>query len=202
MQIIPLVATPSQALTVPLNPGSGFQQQSCAISVYQKFYGVFLDLTSDGTLIAAGCIAENLNRMIRDNSVFIGDLLFLDNLGTSDPFYQGLGTRFSLVYLNFSDVTRVNNFLIGASSGINQGAGGGGRGSPTQTDEGGNIQPWSAEIVALFNGYRAGALVASSNGDMSAFSGGQILTCLFNNNRNNPDTSPASPDGSYGGWRS
>jgi hypothetical protein len=30
---------------------------------------------------------------------FIGNLLFVDTQGSSDPTYDGLGSRFSLVYL-------------------------------------------------------------------------------------------------------
>jgi hypothetical protein len=35
---------------------------------------------------------------------FIGDLIFIDTQGTSDPNYTGLGSRFLLAYLSPTDL--------------------------------------------------------------------------------------------------
>lgn len=106
MQIIPIQADPSQTLAVTLGT------QQCTISVYQKFYGLFLDLyaTNDisgplPSLIIGGQICQNLNLIVRSIYLgFIGDLAFVDTQGSSNPIYTGLGTRFLLVYLTPAEV--------------------------------------------------------------------------------------------------
>ena len=102
MQIIPLQPVPNQTLQVTL------AGQSCAINVYQKFYGVFVDLYVGGTLIIGGVIAENLNRIVRDAYLgFVGDLAFYDTQGESDPTYAGLGTQFILLYIEEADQSQI-----------------------------------------------------------------------------------------------
>lgn len=106
MQIIPLQAVPSQTLVVTLGA------QQCTINVYQKFYGVFLDLFATNTisgplptLIIGGQICQNINLIVRSLYLgFIGDLAFVDTQGKSNPIYTGLGTRFLLVYLTPAEV--------------------------------------------------------------------------------------------------
>lgn len=99
MQIVPLQAIPNQAVTANLN------NQVCQINVYQKIQGLFVDLYVNNALIIGGVIAENLNRIVRSLYLgFSGDLAFIDNQGTDDPNYLGLGpttsSRFSLAYLS------------------------------------------------------------------------------------------------------
>ena len=99
MVIIPLQAAPSQVLTVELD------SQVCEIKIYQKFYGLFLDLYVNNALIIGGVLCENLNRIVRSAYLgFTGDLMFIDNQGSSDPTYKGLGDRYSLAYLEASDL--------------------------------------------------------------------------------------------------
>src|ERR1700744_3004499 len=99
MQIIPLQAVPNQTLLVDLNG------QSSQINVYQTNWGVFLDLYVSNVLIIGGVICQNLNRIVRSAYLgFSGDLCFIDNQGSDDPVYTGLGTRFSLAYLEASDL--------------------------------------------------------------------------------------------------
>lgn len=99
MQIIPLQPVPNQAVTVNLN------NQICQINVRQATYGLFLDLYVDNVLIIGGVICENLNRIVRSLYLgFSGDLAFIDNQGSSDPTFEGLGTRYSLAYLAPSDL--------------------------------------------------------------------------------------------------
>lgn len=102
MQIIPLQPVPSQLVTVQL---SG---QVCQIKVYQKFYGLFCDVSVNNTLIIGGVLCLNLNRIKRsDYLAFIGDLFFNDTQGTADPHYTGLGSRFNFMYLDASDLLYV-----------------------------------------------------------------------------------------------
>lgn len=99
MEIIPLQPQPSQTVSVVLN------NQSCQINVYQKTYGVFLDLYVANVLIIGGVLCENLHRIVRDVYLgFSGDLAFADTMGDTDPVYTGLGTQYQLVYLSPSDL--------------------------------------------------------------------------------------------------
>lgn len=99
MQIIPLVATPSQTVAVNL------AGQNCQINVYQKAFGLFLDLYVNDGLIIGGVICQNRNRIVRSLYLgFQGDLIFLDNQGSADPVYTGLGAQFSLAYLTVADL--------------------------------------------------------------------------------------------------
>ena len=99
MQIIPLQAVPNQTLTVLL------ANQNCRINVYQKFFGLFVDLSISSTLILSGVIAQQANLLVRYPYLgFVGDLAFFDTQGSSDPIYTGLGSRFQLVYLEAADL--------------------------------------------------------------------------------------------------
>lgn len=102
MQEVPLAALPAQKLSVTLG------DQIVGISVYQKFYGLFIDVYVGGTLVIGGVICQNLNRIVRDAYFgFVGDLCFIDTQGTDDPDYTGLGTRFLLAYLDAADLEQV-----------------------------------------------------------------------------------------------
>ena len=99
MLIVPLKTEPSQTVTVTLGG------QVVQIDVYQKAFGLFANVYVSNVLIIGGAICQNLNRLVRSTYLgFVGDLMFIDNQGTSDPTYDGLGTRFSLMYLEASDL--------------------------------------------------------------------------------------------------
>ena len=102
MEIIPLKPVPSQVLTVTLGG------QACQIEVYQKQTGLYVNLYVNNALIIGGVICQNLNRIVRSLYLgFIGDLAFIDNQGSDDPYYTGLGVRFSLAYLSADDLAAV-----------------------------------------------------------------------------------------------
>ena len=100
MEIVPLQSVPSQTVSVVLG------NQSCQINVYQKQYGLFLDLYANNVLIIGGQLCLNLTRIVRDLYLgFSGDLAFVDTSSDeSDPYYTGLGTQYQLVYLSPSDL--------------------------------------------------------------------------------------------------
>jgi hypothetical protein len=107
MQQIPLRAVPSQTLSVQLG------NQSCQINVFQRFFGLFIDLYSNNDLIVAGVQCENMNRIVRNGYFgFSGDLTFYDQqtddngLGL-DPEYRGLGDRYLLIYLTEEEMEAV-----------------------------------------------------------------------------------------------
>jgi hypothetical protein len=99
MVIVPLNAVPNQNVNVTLDG------QATTLHVYQTLYGVFIDVFVNNVLVIGGVICQNLNRIVRDTYLgFLGDLMFLDNEGSSDPQYTGLGARWSLIYLFPSDL--------------------------------------------------------------------------------------------------
>lgn len=118
MQMIPLQAAPSQTINVSLGG------QSCTINVYQKGIlppftpagatspnvyllpaVVYLDLYVANTLILGGIRCMNGVVIVRDAYLgFIGDLVFYDTQGSTDPVYTGLGARYVLTYLSPGDI--------------------------------------------------------------------------------------------------
>lgn len=94
MLSVPLAATPNQTVNVVLN------NQQCTIHVYQKFFGLFMDLSVNNVPLIQGVICQNQNFIVRSFYIgFLGDFMFFDTQGTSDPDYNGLAGRFLLVYL-------------------------------------------------------------------------------------------------------
>jgi hypothetical protein len=102
MQLVPTQPIPNQTFNVQLGG------QACVINCYQLAYGLFVDLYVGNSLIVAGVIALNLNRIVRSLYLgFVGDLVFYDTQGAqnpSDPIFTGLGSRFQLIYLTPSDL--------------------------------------------------------------------------------------------------
>jgi hypothetical protein len=103
MQIVPLQPVPNQTVTITLD------SQLCQINAYQKGANLYLDLLVDNTLIAGGVICENLNRLVRYAYLgFAGDLAFIDNQGSNDPVYTGLGpdtsARYNLAYISAAEL--------------------------------------------------------------------------------------------------
>jgi hypothetical protein len=98
MLSIPLQPQPAQTVKVVLDG------QNCQIYIYQKDQGLFVDVNSNGVDIVTCVIARNVDPLIcRTYAGFVGDLMFVDNQGVSDPVSTGLGDRYSLVYLSASD---------------------------------------------------------------------------------------------------
>lgn len=96
---VPIQAVPSQTLAVVL------ANQPCRINIYSRRQGLFVDLYVNNLPIVTGVIALDANRLVRDAYLgFIGDLAFYDTLGSDDPAYTGLGSRYVLLYLEASDL--------------------------------------------------------------------------------------------------
>lgn len=99
MLTIPLLAEPSQTLTTTIGG------QYCEISVYTLTTGLYLDLSINGTAIIQGALCLNTVQLVGQTYLgFVGDLMFMDTQGSSDPDYTGLGSRFLLIYLEASDL--------------------------------------------------------------------------------------------------
>lgn len=99
VEIVPLRPLPSQTVTVTL------ANQSCRIDVYQKSFGLYMDLYVSDVLIVGGVLCQNLNRIVRSIYLgFVGDFCFLDDQGDASPDYTGLGSRFNLAYLSADEL--------------------------------------------------------------------------------------------------
>ena len=94
MQTIPLQPVPAQTVAVVLGG------QNCQLLIRQKTEGLFVDINSDGVDVVNTVIARDaVPLMCRPYLGFVGNLLFIDTQGSSDPQADGLGSRFQLVYL-------------------------------------------------------------------------------------------------------
>ena len=102
MQVVPLQPIPNQTLQVQLDG------QAVTLEVVQYAFGLFMSVYVNGTLIIAGVICENFNRIVRSLYLgFSGDFVFLDMQGVTDPIYTGLGgpdARYQLLYLSATDL--------------------------------------------------------------------------------------------------
>lgn len=105
MNIVPLVAKPSQVLVTLLN------EQTTTLRVYQKFYGLYIDVLVNDFLIVGGVVGRDRNRIVRSDYLqFDGDFAFFDTQGRKDPSWEDLGNRWQLAY--FADDSELSQFGI------------------------------------------------------------------------------------------
>jgi hypothetical protein len=99
MLVVPIPAKPAQTLTTQLGG------QNVGLTLRQKSTGLYADVYVNSVLIRGGVICRNGARLIQDAYLgFVGDLAFIDTLGTDDPYWTGLGSRWTLLYLEASDL--------------------------------------------------------------------------------------------------
>lgn len=117
MQEIPL--NPSQSQTAQIVLGG----QQCAIAVYTKvgyeltdvveletvIQIIYFDLTVNGVDITSTQNCVNLARLLLNRQYLgvVGDFVFIDTQGNEDPQWEGLGTRWVLVYLDANDIATI-----------------------------------------------------------------------------------------------
>ena len=93
MQILPLSAVPSQTFSVLLH------YQTCLINLYQKSTGLYFDLFINNSPVIQSMLCLNEVGLVRESYLgFVGQLVFVDMQGSSDPTYDGLGSRYLLTY--------------------------------------------------------------------------------------------------------
>lgn len=93
MQIINIASFPSQEFTVVLDG------QECTISLYTRLSKMYLDLTVGTIPVCAGAICQYGTEILQSqNPDFKGTLYFWDNEGMSAPAWEGVGTRYFLLY--------------------------------------------------------------------------------------------------------
>lgn len=98
MQAIPIKPKPAQTFAITLG------NQPCRIYIWTTTNGMFCDLYINDLIVIGG--APCLHGTLVANDAyhgFIGDLVFWDLRGTSDPVYTELGSRYILLYLEASD---------------------------------------------------------------------------------------------------
>lgn len=99
MRSIPLNAVPSQTLSLTLN------NQPLQLNVYTLATGLFMDVAMNNAPVVSGVPCLNNNKIVREAySGIIGDFMFTDTQGDSDPEYSGLGARYQLIYLEETDL--------------------------------------------------------------------------------------------------
>lgn len=119
MQIVPLAPNPNQTLQIVL------AGQNCSIELRtldgyavtdnvdfsdtQPYLAFSLDVAGVSITRTQNCL--NLKRLLinRQYLGFVGDFMFVDTqpdpvTGFADPQFEGLGTRWQLVYLEASDL--------------------------------------------------------------------------------------------------
>ena len=95
MNIVPIIANPSQTMLVVL------EKQPTTIRVYQKFFGLYVDILLNDVLVIGGVVGRDRNRIVRSAYLgYDGDFAFFDTQGRSDPTYESLGDRYLLGYFS------------------------------------------------------------------------------------------------------
>ena len=93
VQTIPLRPVAAQEFNVVLG------QQACALRLYQKGDGLYMDVALSGAPLLVGVLCRDRSRIVRGAYLGLaGDMYFVDTEGEADPQYAGLGTRWVLVY--------------------------------------------------------------------------------------------------------
>lgn len=101
MLVVGAQALPNQTMQAALGG------QAVTLNIYQTQYELAMDVLAPGMLNGGlfGVICQNLNRIVRDAYLgFVGDLVWLDTQGATDPIYTGIGGRYQLIYLTQSDL--------------------------------------------------------------------------------------------------
>lgn len=97
---VPLAAVPTQTLAITL------AGQPCQLALRQNGGNMYFDLTVNGVDIVLSRIVRNKQRLCLDAQYrpFVGDFLFNDTQGDTQPVYTGLDSRYVLYYLEAADL--------------------------------------------------------------------------------------------------
>lgn len=101
MQTISIEPKKSQILSINL------AGQLCTIRLIQRESFMYMDLTVNGNPIMQGVPCLYGNKMVGYSYLgFKGDLVFIDNEGQKDPYWDGLGSRYILYYIEESELVQ------------------------------------------------------------------------------------------------
>ncbi|EAS3168161.1 phage baseplate plug family protein [Citrobacter freundii] len=99
MQTISIEPKKSQILSINL------AGQLCTIRLIQRESFMYMDLTVNGNPIMQGVPCLYGNKMVGYSYLgFKGDLVFIDNEGQKDPYWEGLGSRYIFYYIEESEL--------------------------------------------------------------------------------------------------
>lgn len=103
MQQIPLQSIPNQIVKVVL------ENQNVQLFIYAKTgYGLFCDVNCNGVDIVTGVLCLDAVPIVcAQYNGFLGNLFFTDTQGSSDPTYDGLGTRYQLIFMTDTEYASV-----------------------------------------------------------------------------------------------
>lgn len=78
--------------------------QNCQILIRQSGRGMLFDLNSNGSDVVASVICLDATPLVcRQYEGFEGNFVFIDTQGNADPYFDGLGSRYKLVYLTAAE---------------------------------------------------------------------------------------------------
>lgn len=96
---IPLIAVPAQSLAVILD------NQECVLHVYTRGERLYMDMEADGVTVFTGVLCCNrVNCKFAGYLPFRGGLYFVDTLNEEHPSYEGLGSRWGLLFVSESEI--------------------------------------------------------------------------------------------------
>lgn len=100
---IGISAIESQSFTVNL------ENISCTFKIHQRSSGLYMDLYANDNMVFSGVLCLNSTKLVRYDYLraetgFLGDLYFIDTLGTNAPEYSELGARYKLYYMTSSEL--------------------------------------------------------------------------------------------------
>ena len=100
---IPAQPIPNQTMVINL------AGQPSTLNIYQQAFGLMMDVLIGTNPIVQGILCLNANLIIRNTYFgYIGDFIFIDAQGATDPVYTGISSRYFLVYLTQSDLANLN----------------------------------------------------------------------------------------------
>lgn len=95
MRQIPLQPVPAQRLQVVLD------DQNCTLVLYSRGGRLYADLDAGSDVVFRGAVCRCGADIVQSPTLrFSGSLHFYDTQGAQDPEYDGLGSRFILLYLS------------------------------------------------------------------------------------------------------
>lgn len=101
-------------LEIPLSsfPNSGFKvlldNQECTIALYQKGLRMYMDLYVGTQDVSLGAVCLNAQMIVQvAQNAFTGNFMFVDLEGDKAPQWDGLGTRYILLYFTKSELEEV-----------------------------------------------------------------------------------------------
>jgi hypothetical protein len=102
MQNVPLQPIPNQIVKTVLG------NQNVQIFLYAKLQGLFCDVNANGLDIVTGVLCmDGVPIVCARYNGFLGNLFFVDTQGATDPVYEGLGTRYQLIFMTDAEYASI-----------------------------------------------------------------------------------------------